>query len=873
MAFSRFAPGCCCLSGCTIYGDEFTTDTLGSNWSDIAGTWSIATGVLSTDDAAALLIADQLHPDGDDSPHIVRVQVRWDTAGDRARIIAAYTDPDNYLFVECWIDADGCGHVRAYERSGGTDLAAGPEVTVPFDLPLNAWHTVTVCYTAGTYPDPGRLGVRVLSAAGNRWHDAYDVTPALPGDQAGLATGTPVDGTIDFDNFSFQFHFDAETHPDCPQCEDAEGTCTLHTDEFTHADGTAVGCGWEEVAEDWEIDTNELTVSAADAILRNRTRHPDDDAHVQIVVSFRAAAGGVVLILLDYEDDANFLFVQLEPGSHGDCGQVSFWRRTAGVDAQLGTSSIIPGMVEAATHTATVCWKGDLLKVNVAVAVGTDYNGGSHSVYGVTQVAVEPYVGLGSGSANQVWFDSFTLRRSQDAEHLTCPDCETGNCALYCGDPRDETITDLNCLWNEVAGTWAIEACPDTTFPTHCGSFEALKIDEDDAMLVNETGHPGTTAEGFLDLTSGASVQVSNTSYGNIIQLLIGWQDANNYLFAEFEYAAAAGDTGTLRVGKVVAGTRTVIASQASSIGGSMPQIPGFDPDSVDVPSEFRVCYDGYEIRAMFVVNPVAAAFTQSTYVRGDAGTGWNPGKSGLATTTSTGPVYFGNFIYYHDIFGGGGDFCLACPFAAECPFCGVNDEGGVIDCYDRTPPIVLVEITGLQGYMMQQVPIQGGGCSGEDSGCPELEERINDTFALPFLEGNGGTGATCEWKMHPDFCLAYAPTYFGGYMRPSIRFIAKRSASAGPSRFWEYDVRVSLYSEGPGLSFTGCELRYRYLDQTHQPAAGTGNNYNQDCTNTTPSVGAEMGFNCNEKWADWRNVPAVDDPLDTFCRFKVLAA
>lgn len=858
---------CCCGGDCDIYADAFTTDTI-DDWEEVSGSWSIAGGILSIEDANAALIADTVHPDGANEPSVVRSDVRFGAALDKARLIANYIDVDNYFFCEFWIDEDDCFHIQAYERVSSVNTPLGVEYTLPFTTALEAWHTVSLCCVPSEFPDePTALTMRVKAATGEVWTRSVETSDSPAGDRAGVGTGTPVDDTIDFDNFKFQYYYDSEAHPTCPQCA-ASANCELNSDDFNRANSTNVSCTWDEVAGDWEIDTNELTIDEEDAILVNRTPHPDNLANVQVQFDFRCEAGVVIMVILDYTDDENFFFVQLEPGSHGDCGEVSFWRRTANVDSQVGMSSLLLGMTADADeeHSITICWRDQFVKATLTPFAG-DYDISSHTVNGVEQVATEPFVGLGTGTgggSSQVWFDDFTLHKVLDEEvegTELCPECTPKNCVVYFNDPRldgTDFLTTFNCLWSIEAGSWTVNQLTSSNAETLFGiattggtAFtELIEVSTDSAMLFNLTGHPMTTTEGFLDLTSGAEVQVISFNYSDVVRILIGVEDDQNYLYAEWEWAADDESTGFLRVGKVVAGVETEIDEQASSVTAGQPH-GDHDGSVVDqLPSILRVCYDGLELRATFTnLSDVSFSSANKTYAYGDAGTGFNPGMSGLATGAITDEVYFGGFKFYHDIFGGDPE-CAPCDIGVTCGFC-VQTVDMVEE--DRTPPIVLVQIQDLS--------------PNTDTGCDE-GEQFNDTFALPFQEFQT-TGATaCHWRVRPHFCDGGAPANL-------------------PAQ-----ILFTIESTGPDLSTANAEFELRVLLRAYDPADPAPSYGSASATwdagmffypGDLPNYENNNGFDCNEFLVDWITIAGgpsggaswlipggSSDP--SFARVKVLA-
>lgn len=845
------SPGVCRCCGCTIYGDEFTTDTLASNWDQVAGTWAIAGGVLSIDESDALLIANQVHPDGNYVSQVLSVDVRLAAADDLARLIILYDDSDNYLFAEFWIDANGCGRMEAFERIAGVDTSLG-EFAVSFAMPLDTSHTITLCYAAGeSVEDPGSLTLKAESSDGKIWKETVATTADLPGDQAGVGSGATAADTIEFDNFDYQYYYDAETHPECPQCEGNEA-CEQHADDFNRAE---LGCTWDQVAGSWSIDTNQLTIDEEGGILIDRTPLPDDSVFVQVAFKFRSQADVVILVILDYTDEDNFLYVKLEPGSHGECGRVSFWRKTAGVDTQLGIDSLLLGMSAdtGETHTVVVCWRDGFIKVTLTPDAATDYTVSSHSVASVAQVSANPFVGLGTGAGggtNSVWFDDFTLKRvQQEGVEATaaCEECEPQNCVLYFNNPREDATsfpTTFNCLWTIIVGGWTINSLTSSNaatlflLATSGGTAynELIEIDDSDAMLINETGHPLTTAEGFLDLTSAAEVEVISFNYGEIVRLLIGVQDDENYLYAEWEWAADDESTGFLRLGKVEAGVDTELVEEASSIVAGQPQGDhnGASPN-FQLPSILRVCYDGFELKAHFTNGADVAYFSgKETFANADAGIGWNPGKSGLATGAITGSIFFGGFRFVHDIFSGVGFECVPCQSSAVCGLCEQEIDEEIID---TTPPIVLLEIQNLAPDMA--------------SACPDANQ-FGDTFALSFYEYQTTGVERCIWRIRPHFCEDPDPAH-GKFSQIAFGF---ERLSGSPWRIRPYaQIQGYVFQSGPSPGYVSKGASWYY---DHDPAVGLDPIPGTDLPGWQDTGGGTGQFNCTEWLADWLNLSVV---------------
>ena len=736
---------CCCK--CAIYHDEFAVDSITSGgWIESDGDWSIADGVLSIEDSDALIVAQGVHPDGGAAYQVTRVKVRFDTAGDRAQIVTGYSDDDNYAFAEFWIGADGCGHLQMYSRVSGTSTAIGDEHILPFQIPTGSWTTVSLCLS-------DELTVRVAGYYGV-WAKA--IAGSASGDKSGLGTGT-VTGTIDFDDFDYLFHYDEEDHPTCPECK-INPDCELARDNFNRDDNTDVGCGWEEVAGDWEVegwgedpgDDGELTINEPSAIIRHRIQlvnaDGDTDGHIAVNFVMRCAAGAIVRVFLDYEDEDNYVAVQIEQGSHGDAGRISFWRNTGGTEEQVSHESVVPGLPADETEIPVrVCWRPDGV-VRVSTGLVPQFeggpligSGGSFTAVDVFPLASEPSFALGTGDSGsaQVWFDDVVINRYGDNEAEEyypifggCDSCYVQECSLYVGKYHDAD----NYLWTVEAGSWS------SAHGTLGGAEGASTVTANsDAMLILETGHPMTTADGHLDLTSAANVEFrgsdiyeTGVGFGSVVQLILGYEDEDNYLFGEIEFSADEETTGYLRVGKVEGGSRTVLGEEETGAQGGQPT------------SQFgnhglQVCYDGYELRAIFRTGDIFPDGTGNTdfYTAGTAGVGWNPGRMGIATGTLTAAVYFYAPDFYHDIFGThtvGLDptpICLPCTPQLTCNFCGICEDD---ELADRTPTVMLLRVSGVEWNRSEPQPF-----------CADLE-AFNDVFALP-QKGN------CLWEGRLGFC------------------------------------------------------------------------------------------------------------------------
>lgn len=195
---------CCC---CTFASDTFNradSSSLGSLWTQDAGSWSIVSNTLQTSSANAELTCTTPNPVGD---AFVKVQAFMVSSadGDSLRLTFDRLDKNNYKYAEFVWDATNpvlnIGH-----RTSGTDtidatLTGGAGT---FSLtPGSAGGTVAVCFSSSfvasiTLENTAWLSFNFGASGGN------------PG--VGLATGA-MSGTATFDDFAASKMKDG-----CPDC-------------------------------------------------------------------------------------------------------------------------------------------------------------------------------------------------------------------------------------------------------------------------------------------------------------------------------------------------------------------------------------------------------------------------------------------------------------------------------------------------------------------------------------------------------------------------------------------------------------------------------------------------------------------------------
>lgn len=725
----RFSPGRCCCTDCQFAADAFADTDLG-DWTDVSGDWIDVSGERTTTSSSALIIHDTPHPDGDDQSQVARVTWRPQEFDDHARIILAYANPSNYLFAEVWIDAaTGCGRARLWQRTGAINSPLTAEEPLS-TMALEADHTLQLCLTLAEYPGVHQLVLRVTTAEGNLHSIPGDVLGAEIGDQAGLGTGAVDTGPVVFDDFAYLYHGD--DYPGCPKCS-GERDCLIGRDDFARAVSTDLGCDWEEEAGDWEIASEILTTADADAVALFQHAHPQNKSHVRASVSVRlGAVGDIARILVDWQDDENYHYGELEAGV--GCGILRLFRVADGTPEQLGPDGYLRGLVEGEWHAAKLCFDTLGQKLRLIVQPG-GLDADSHAWFpgGIAAetapIAESVYLaGLGTGAdALLVEFDGWRLERLQDATNDTCPECAHADCTL---DRDNFQSSGLACVWEEIAGSWS------------AGS-DALSTTSSNAFLLNRTPHPGVGADGGFDNTHRAAIHFGKLSYGDVFGLRLAYVDEDNYLFGRVTMPSAeeAAD-GKVEVGKVVGGTETVINLNDSF---------GFALWELGYLLDFELCYDGYFIKAnLSGINwgdGVTPAILDPVSASGVAGTGFGPALSGIFTEGISGlfeiseannVATFGTplWLLSHDLHNAN---CPRCSSFAQCFQCvTVEGEGEAATTISKTVNWI-AEVSGF---------VQVNTCPENPDPCWDWSEDVegfNDIYILEPGREYTFSGGSCD--------------------------------------------------------------------------------------------------------------------------------
>jgi hypothetical protein len=194
----------CCDVECIIWDDTFDTDLTATDYDIRAGSFTVASGNLSTTSTDALIIADTGF---DDASGVVRTQISFGVLaiGDKLRLIGAYKDDGNYLAGEVVKTNTAVGTLRLIGVVTGTPTTLIEEAGFDID-PNNPDYCLSWDGTFATLAN----GVD---------HVRAEFTPHADGKQAGMGSGDTVTGTVRFTRFILsKSPIEAESCTDCVIC-------------------------------------------------------------------------------------------------------------------------------------------------------------------------------------------------------------------------------------------------------------------------------------------------------------------------------------------------------------------------------------------------------------------------------------------------------------------------------------------------------------------------------------------------------------------------------------------------------------------------------------------------------------------------------
>lgn len=276
--------------------------------------------------------------------------------------------------------------------------------------------------------------------------------------------------------------------------------CRRFSDAFQRPDASNLAPKWNEVAGDWEISSNQLTVATANALTVANWSFPAD---IAAVATITGSAGDKARVCVHVTDEDNYLCAEIEFGATSST--VTLFQRDAGTDVFLASDTTTE-VTSSDAGQLTVCIEGDRLSAVLADANGDKVAEQRYNF----QVSLTPTstVGLATGdTASTIAFDDFQAQRRTD----DCQSC--GNCPpppyvddFSTADPNWQIsggaseIAGGELLMKWLSGGSTVERC----YSVPSGSGWVLTLQAtltefpeslDDGQLTLETGEFGAAVE------------------------------------------------------------------------------------------------------------------------------------------------------------------------------------------------------------------------------------------------------------------------------------------------------------------------------------------------------------------------------------------
>jgi hypothetical protein len=201
-----FNSACCC--SCTIYGDDYTTDKTGTDYTTVSGTFTVSGGELNTSSANAT-IRTNAAASAAATAVVAQADITCATTSDIGRVYIAYTDATHYVCAELQPGATN-GTIKIIKD--GATLA-----TSTVNGYTSGTLTVGICYALG-----------YITATAGVYSASSITSVTVASKYAALGTGAGI-SSVKFDNFTFKkHHHDVSS---CPNCfpSSACSSCIVNT--------------------------------------------------------------------------------------------------------------------------------------------------------------------------------------------------------------------------------------------------------------------------------------------------------------------------------------------------------------------------------------------------------------------------------------------------------------------------------------------------------------------------------------------------------------------------------------------------------------------------------------------------------------------
>jgi hypothetical protein len=228
-------PNCTCCNSCTIFSDDYSTDRTGTDYTTVAGSFSVGSGVLTCTTSNSVIIEQTAMSGGATGVHST-CTMKFGNTADVGRLIIGYVDSNTYWFAQLQAGATD-GTLKIFQRSGGVNTQQGSTNGVT-GLAINT--NVSVCISAaGGY-------VSAYTTVGSHQGLKVSGTPTTASSKAGVATGN-VTTSVTFDDLVLNKNvIDDITCSNCTgcpnQCSTEANSVSLTFSGVTAGSNVPSGC-------------------------------------------------------------------------------------------------------------------------------------------------------------------------------------------------------------------------------------------------------------------------------------------------------------------------------------------------------------------------------------------------------------------------------------------------------------------------------------------------------------------------------------------------------------------------------------------------------------------------------------------------------
>lgn len=443
------------VESCEISADNFnraTSSDLGCLWDQkvASSSWNIQDETLWTLTPYDLVEHLVGHPDGEANLW-ARVLVQGSDPGDILRLMIAYEDTANYLWVELEI-SDTCGTLRLFQREAGVVTQLGLSVPVDDAFP-EVWHTLEACYQEPTASADGRLFGKVITDSGVTVRHSAEAIAT--GTKAGLGTGNLYSHVM-FDDFELEKLFTANDVI-CRVCEDPD-ECLIYLDNFNGTPGYDLGCAWTVLSGVPSITlasfggaSGSLQFDAEGLVLCD-IPHPDEIVPSQqwvmasLWARLRKIAGttAVARVYVGWLSSSEHHYVELSieyvpsdvnPAFDSGVAWLRCYKVTGGVASQISSTSYLPFYWDQYNNyvgSITVCYLGDEIRARSTGPGGIDIETWTTTDSGGRLTGL----GAGTGEYEFLRYDWFRFERHQTSDWEECHSCEEEISCTDCSEGR-----------------------------------------------------------------------------------------------------------------------------------------------------------------------------------------------------------------------------------------------------------------------------------------------------------------------------------------------------------------------------------------------------------------------------------------------------